>query len=234
VTWAQPVFQAWCRAVLTVYCPLTVSGRELLPSGPFILCSNHSSHLDGTALMVASGLRFREFAMVAAQDYFFDRRRLQSAANLLFRLIPIDRRATRRQLEEHIAACRAFFASGGRGLIIFPEGTRTRTGRLQAFKRGTAVVAAALGVPLVPAAIEGTFKVWPKGHLLMRPGKLRVRFGAPIQPSAPAEGESPFATYRRITAELERRIHELLESPGNDPHSDAHEVVGMGRRTDGV
>jgi 1-acyl-sn-glycerol-3-phosphate acyltransferase len=234
VRWAQSVFRFYCRTVLKFYCPLTVSGREWLPTTPYILCSNHASHLDSVALMVASGRPFHEFAMVAAQDYFFDRRRLQSAANLLFRLIPIDRRATRRQLEEHIAACRAFFASGGRGLIIFPEGTRSRTGRMQSFKRGTAVVAAALGVPLVPAAIEGTFKVWPKGHLLMRPGRLRVRFGVPIQPEAPAEGESPFATYRRITAELERRIHELLESPRDDPRSEAHEVVGMGRRTDGV
>ena len=64
--------------------------------------------------MLASGRPFSDFAMVAAQDYFFGNR-LQSAANLLFNLIPLERRATQRQLEAHIEACkRSWTGAAGR------------------------------------------------------------------------------------------------------------------------
>ena len=87
------MFQAFSRLVFRLYCPLHVFGQEHLPDRPFILCSNHASHMDVVALMLASGRPFTDFAMVAAQDYFFGNR-LQSAANLLFNLIPLERRAT--------------------------------------------------------------------------------------------------------------------------------------------
>ena len=95
MTW---LFQVWCRLVLRFYCPLHVFGQEHLPDRPYILCSNHASHLDVVALMLASGRPFKDFAMVAAQDYFFGAR-LQSAANLIFKLIPLERRATQALLE---------------------------------------------------------------------------------------------------------------------------------------
>jgi 1-acyl-sn-glycerol-3-phosphate acyltransferase/long-chain acyl-CoA synthetase len=230
----QFLFMAMCRLVFRIYCPLRVSGRENLPDSPFILCSNHSSHLDCEALMVASGRPFREFAMVAAKHYFFDRRRLQYVINLLLTLIPIERQATRRQLEEHVAACRAFIASGGRGLIIFPEGTRTRTGQMQPFKRGPAVVATALELPLVPAYIEGSFQAWPKGRWFIRPHRIQVYFGRPIPAPVGVLGETKaaFDAYRQVTAELEQQVISLKEMTRYGEQSAAHEVVGLGGRAD--
>jgi 1-acyl-sn-glycerol-3-phosphate acyltransferase len=189
--------------------------------------------MDVVALMIASGRPFSDFAMVAAQDYFFGHR-LQAAANLLFNLIPLERRATQRQLMAHIERCKRFLDGGGKALIIFPEGTRTRTGEMQPFKRGPAVVSTTLGLPLVPAYIDGTYRSWRKNNWFMRPRHIRVRFGPPVEPIATNESETPFATYRRITEELERRVHELRELTRDGTKSDPHEMVGLGRRADGV
>ncbi|MEE3199098.1 MAG: lysophospholipid acyltransferase family protein, partial [Planctomycetota bacterium] len=59
---------------------------------------------------------------------------------------------------------------GKRNLIIYPEGTRSRDGTMGNFKRGPAVVAVELGIPIVPAWVEGSHKCWPKGKILIRPG----------------------------------------------------------------
>jgi 1-acyl-sn-glycerol-3-phosphate acyltransferase len=227
------LFQVWCRLVLRFYCPLHVFGQEHLPDRPYILCSNHASHLDVVALMLASGRPFDDFAMVAAQDYFFGPR-LQSAANLLFKLIPLERRATQRQLKNYIEACKKFLDGGGRGLIIFPEGTRTRTGEMQPFKRGPAVVSTSLGLPLVPAYIDGSYRSWRKNNWFMRPRHIKVHFGLPIEPIATSDAEAPFATYRRITEELESRVHKLRERAKHGTGTDPHEMVGLGGRADGV
>jgi 1-acyl-sn-glycerol-3-phosphate acyltransferase len=227
------MFQAWCRLVLRFYCPLHVFGQEHLPDRPFVLCSNHASHMDVVALMLASGRPFDDFAMVAAQDYFFGPR-LQAAANLLFTLIPLERRATQRQLKTYLETCRKFLDRGGRALIIFPEGTRTRTGEMQPFKRGPAVVSTTLGLPLVPAYIDGSYRAWRKNNWFMRPRHIKVHFGPPIEPIATNEAETQFATYRRITEELESRVHKLKERAKHGTGSDPHEMVGLGRRADGV
>ncbi|HSE67498.1 MAG TPA: lysophospholipid acyltransferase family protein [Gemmatimonadales bacterium] len=227
------LFQVWCRLVLRFYCPLHVFGQEHLPDRPYILCSNHASHLDGVALMLASGRPFKDFAMVAAQDYFFGPR-LQTAANLLFKLIPLERRATQRQLKTYIEACKKFLDAGGHGLIIFPEGTRTRTGEMQRFKRGPAVVSTSLGLPLVPAYIDGSYRSWRKNNWFMRPRHIKVHFGPPIEPIATSDAEAPFATYRRITEELESRVHKLRERAKHGTGTDPHEMVGLGGRADGV
>jgi 1-acyl-sn-glycerol-3-phosphate acyltransferase len=171
--------------------------------------------------------------MVAAQDYFFGPR-LQSAANLLFKLIPLERRATQRQLKTYIEACQAFLSGGGRALIIFPEGTRTKTGEMQRFKRGPAVVASSLGLPLVPAYIDGTYRSWRKNNWFMRPRHIRVAFGAPIELIVGTEAESPFAAYRSTTVKLHQSVLDLRERIQHDKASESHEVVGMGRRTDRV
>ena len=216
----KAAFELLCRAFFKVYCPLTVVGREHLPEGGAVFCSNHASHLDSVILMVASGRPFSEFAMVAARDYFFDRTKSQHTINVFLTLIPVSRKASREGLRHYLAACQAFVRDGhagsrGRSLIIFPEGTRSRTGQMQPFKKGPALIATELGLPLVPAYIDGSFRAWPKGRKLIRPQAIRVHVGAPIRPEEYRGGashpESAILTYRRVTRELESRIHELKE-----------------------
>jgi len=68
-------------------------------------------------------------------------------------------------------------------IIMFPEGTRSPTGELQRFKKGAFRLALEAGVPIVPVAVIGSRDVMPKGRWTVRPGRIRIRFGAPIDVS---------------------------------------------------
>ncbi len=68
----------------------------------------------------------------------------------------------------------------GRPVVFFPEGTRSRSGRLQPFKKGPFYLALQAGAPVVPVAISGSGRVWPPGSWRPRPGPVRVRFAPPI------------------------------------------------------
>jgi 1-acyl-sn-glycerol-3-phosphate acyltransferase len=70
--------------------------------------------------------------------------------------------------------------AAGISVIFFPEGTRTRDGRLQVFKPGGFAVAVEAGVPVVPIAVKGSRAIWPPGGLDLRPGAVEVEFSDPI------------------------------------------------------
>jgi 1-acyl-sn-glycerol-3-phosphate acyltransferase len=86
-----------------------------------------------------------------------------------------DARKTARSVRAIIEGVRA-----GKSLAVFPEGTRTRDGRLQEFKGGTFKIAVKAGVPIVPVTIRGTFALLPKTTLAPRPGRVDVYIGEPI------------------------------------------------------
>jgi len=69
----------------------------------------------------------------------------------------------------------------GRALVVFPEGGRTRTGRLEPFKPGAFRLALSHGAPIVPVTILGADSVWPVGQMLPRPGKLSITYHPPIK-----------------------------------------------------
>ncbi|MES1206682.1 MAG: lysophospholipid acyltransferase family protein [Pseudomonadota bacterium] len=73
----------------------------------------------------------------------------------------------------------------GANVLVFPEGTRSRDGNLQAFKKGAFVLASQAGVPIVPVAIEGSGRCFPPTGLRIRPGVIRVRLGEPIPTRGP-------------------------------------------------
>ncbi len=210
----KKIFEIYCKILFTVYCPLKIIGRENIPkSSSFIFCSNHNSHMDSGILMVASGLPFKNFAMMAAKDYFFDNDKRKYYLNLLMNLIPIDREADRKSMINYLAACREFTRAGNRSLIIYPEGTRSLTGKIYPFKKGLAMISAELGLQIVPACITGSFNAWPKEKIFMRPSRITIRIGKPILPSEyvcndDSEGNN-FQAYKKITEELEKRVHEL-------------------------
>ena len=87
-------FRIFGTLLFNFWCPLRTHGRDKLPEPPFILCSNHSSHMDSAALMYAR-LGFNQFGMVAAQDYFFENKKRKNSLPLLMNLIPADRKSNR-------------------------------------------------------------------------------------------------------------------------------------------
>ena len=209
--WLRVGFNGFCWSLFNLWCPLTAVGRDRLPKPPFVLCSNHSSHMDSAALMWASGLGIDRFGMLAAKDYFFDNKRRKSFLPLLMNLIPAERQTNRHAITRFLVACRAFVRFRERCLIIYPEGTRSVTGQMAPFRRGAAMVAVELGLPLVPAYVCGTFKAIPKGSNLVRPTRLTVTFGDPVDYKQ-FSAATASAQYDAVNAELERRVHQLAST----------------------
>ena len=205
-------FEGFCRSFFKLYSPLTVEDRHHLPDVPFLLCSNHTSHADSAVLMTASGRSFRSFALIGASDYFFRSRRLRWTVSPLMNVIPIDREPGPRSLSSCLSTCRRFMQQTGGSLILYPEGTRSQDGKMQSFKSGAALFAIELDVPVVPAYIEGTHQVLPKGHYVPRAGPVRVRFGEPIDLAPPRSGELPRERRRRAVEQLTQSIR-MLSSP---------------------
>ena len=111
-------------------------------------------------------------------------------------------------------------------VLIYPEGTRSLTGKLQPFKLGVGVLACELNVPVVPTHISGSYQAMPKGSWFPRPAKVRVSFGPPISPNAlspvgagdgardDAADESPYASYVAMVRQLRQAIEALRDANG--------------------
>jgi 1-acyl-sn-glycerol-3-phosphate acyltransferase len=111
----------------------------------------------------------------------------------------------------------------GKALVIFPEGGRTRTGRLTPFKMGAFRLALTLGVPIVPVSIEGAYGIWPAGRWLPRPGRLTITYHTIIEvPRAPDDiSRSELKEQARLLA---RRTHDVVATalgPSSAPDAEA-------------
>jgi 1-acyl-sn-glycerol-3-phosphate acyltransferase len=190
---------------MDLYTRCRVTGREHLAelTGPAIFVANHNSHMDTPLILRAlPGRLRRRTAVVAATDYFYTKRRNAVSASLVFGTVPLDRSAGAGVGPEQTAHLDRLIASGG-GLLVFPEGTRSRDGRVGRLRSGAAVLAAEHDLPIVPIYLSGTRHAMPRGHHWMvfkagRPGprhRLELRFGKPI---VPGPGEPPAAIMERV------------------------------------
>lgn len=149
---------------------------EPLPlTGGLIVLSSHQSHLDPLLLGLAADRRLSSLARSSL--YRFRPFGFMIAA---LGAVPIDRNASM------VTAMKTVVRrlEGGAAVIIFPEGTRTATGRLGEMKSGFALLAKRSGVPIVPVAIVGAFECWPRTRILPRPGRVRLEFGRLLRPQA--------------------------------------------------
>jgi 1-acyl-sn-glycerol-3-phosphate acyltransferase len=104
--------------------------------------------------------------------------------------IPVDRKRAsggKRSIDEAARLMR----EKGYSFLIFPEGTRSRNGRLQPFKRGGFFLAIAAGAPIIPITIKGTFELMPKGRVFPRPGKISVFFHQPLETAGKTNDDLP-------------------------------------------
>lgn len=208
------VFEAFAKFILKYWSPLSVHGINNLPDKPFLIASNHQSHMDSAMLCVAAGLDFRDVGLIAAKDYFFEKsyRRL---VTYFLNLIPITRGKGPQSIRETSFFCHSFLKEGGQALVIYPEGTRTLDGQIKPFKQGTAILAHELNIPIVPALIKGSFKAFPKGTFFIRPKKVSVTFGPSffvadfLKKEVDHERRKTFSAYRKATLELEMRVRSL-------------------------
>jgi 1-acyl-sn-glycerol-3-phosphate acyltransferase len=163
--------------------------------------------------MTAIGRSFRSVALIGASDYFFRSRRLRWAVSPLMNVIPIDREPGAKSLSACLATCRRFMQQTGGSLILYPEGTRSHDGKVRPFKSGPALFAVELDVPVVPAYIEGTHHILPKGRYVPKAGRVTVRFGEPVALAPLQSGEIPREHRRRAVEQLTESIR-MLSSRG--------------------
>jgi 1-acyl-sn-glycerol-3-phosphate acyltransferase len=162
--------------VLGVTGGLRVSGAAALPAGACVIVANHNSHADTAALIAALPARRRP-VVAAAADYWFGGGWRPWSSRVLCAAFPV-RRAGGGGAD---LAAAARLLAAGHDVIVYPEGTRSRDGRIGDFHRGAARLAALAGVPLVPAGITGTRTLLPPGGSARR-APVTVRFGAPLLP----------------------------------------------------
>ena len=180
---------------------VSVQGHDAVKGvqGAFIAVANHSSHLDAPLIMCALPRRMgRYLAAGAAADYFFDIwwRRILTA--LFFNAFPIDRTGTAQK-----QGVSKKLLNRGVPLLVFPEGTRSKTGEMADFKAGAAALSLSCNVPLVPVALVGASAAMPRGRNWPIPGRppVAVVFGEPM---IGLPGETPDQFSKRIRAEVQR------------------------------
>ena len=174
------VFQigkVWARIHLAVMGirPEYAGIEHALASGPRIFLANHLSTLDIWALAPALPDTTR---FVAKKSIFWIPVLGQAMAIAGF--IAIDRSDRTRAVRSLSRAAER--VRNGESVILFPEGTRSRDGKLARFKRGSFHLAMQAGVPVVPVSISGTGKIVKPGSIVVQPGPVRVTFSPPIDP----------------------------------------------------
>jgi long-chain acyl-CoA synthetase len=201
---AAPLLFAVARGVAMAAARPRVLGLEHVPTeGAFIVSPNHQSYLDpflvGPALPYQA---FRRLFLVGAAEYFQTSFMRWVARQL--NVVPVDPDANLLPAMQ--------VAAGGlmrdRVLMLFPEGERSIDGTPKKFKRGAAILASRLSVPIMPVAICGSFDIWPRkrpvswARLMPWSGhRVTIQFGAPIRAH---EGESEESLTVRLRAEVER------------------------------
>lgn len=150
-----------------------------------IIISNHASHLDATSIAASIPRnRWLNLYIAAAKDYFFSNWLFTFFSQHCLGAIPIDRKDRKGEAVQLILSL--LTQLDRMWLIIFPEGTRTKDGKIQDFKRGISIFAEKTNTPILFLFIEGNSKLWPKGAIFAKPGKLTVHIG-PVHPPSSIE-----------------------------------------------
>jgi 1-acyl-sn-glycerol-3-phosphate acyltransferase len=157
----------------------TVTGRENVPlTGPVILASNHLSFIDSIAIPLVAP---RKVGYLAKAEYWQGSGFVGGLQRALFTALgalPVER-GTHRAAQAALDTALGVLQTGG-AFGIYPEGTRSRDGRLHRGKTGVAWLALTADCPVVPVAVRGTDRVQPIGASWPRPHRVSITFGTPL------------------------------------------------------
>jgi len=203
----------WCRTVIIVARFLTgiryqVIGRENLPDGPAVLLSKHQSAWETVALPAL---------MPRPLCYVFKRELLYVPffgwALGMLKMVHIDRKEGKNAFVSVTRQGKLRMAEGA-WVIMFPEGTRTPTGKQGKYKTGGARFAVATGAPVVPIA-HNAGRVWPRNSFIKYPGIVTVSIGTPIDTS----GLSPDEVNTRVETWIEAEMRRIDPAAYGDEQS---------------
>jgi len=201
--WLKPIY-LFSRLFLRMEVRGLDNLRGLQP--PFLVCPNHQSFID--PLFVCSVYPFRilrNIFHVGASEYWANI--FTAQIGRLLSIVPVDPDTNL------MKAMRAGAAGlqAGKILNIYPEGERSFDGLLHPFKKGAAILSTELNLPIVPVALDGVYKVWPRKSRRIRLAKIKVHFGAPIRATDADKNISGDELHRRLTTLLSERIQTMLD-----------------------
>ena len=176
---------------------IEIVGREKLdPAAAYIFMSNHVSNLDPPLLVPVLP---RRTSVLVKKELF--RIPILGTAMRIASLVPVDRS----NRDAAIASVRTAgeVVRGGLNMTVFPEGTRSRDGRMLPFKKGPFYLALETGCPIVHVTLLGTDEILPKGNFFLRQGTATVIFHEPVRPADYPERDALMAAVReRIASAL--------------------------------
>ncbi|MBI4467900.1 MAG: AMP-binding protein [Acidobacteria bacterium] len=197
------------RLAAWAFLRLEVRGLDVLSrvERPFLICANHQSYIDPIILCSTYPFRIlRHVFHMGASEYFGGF--FSAALAHWINIVPVDP-------DTHLIRALRAGAAGlraGKILHIYPEGQRSFDGTLQEFRRGAAILATELEVPIVPVALDGLYRVWPRGSRRMRLAKVRIHFGGPVRMQAEADAGALAETrYAFLAALVQERVQEMLD-----------------------
>lgn len=194
---------------------IKVEGLEHLhsTSEPVVYAANHQSHMDGPVILAALPANRRtQVATAAAKEFFAAhfhpeqhswREQMTSSFNyylgsLLFNIFPLPQReAGTREAIRYLGE----LLDEGNSVLIFPEGRRTTTGKIDRFQPGIGMIASRLNIPIVPVRVEGIDRILHQSWRMARPGPARVTFGKPLN----LTGDD----YRNLAKQVEDAVRKL-------------------------
>jgi long-chain acyl-CoA synthetase len=192
------IFKSVAKYFFKIYFRYKGEGVQNIPDGACIIAPNHQSYIDG--LFVASLLRRK----VVKQTYFYAKKK--HVNNMLLRFLARTNNVIVMDIDSDLKESIQKMAAAlkdGKKVIIFPEGTRSKTGELGQFKKTFAILSTELNVPIVPVAIDGAHRALPIGSKFPRPwAKVRVKFLTPVYP----EGRTP----ESLAEDVQRSIQTSL------------------------
>ena len=205
----------WILPLARLFAHMRVEGLDHLANldGPVLFASNHQSHMDVPVILAALPGRWRAHVAPAMLKEFFtahfhpaDHTWRQWFTNSLnyylacffFNAFPIPQREAGAR---HTLRYMGELTSDGWSILIFPEGVRGATGDIKPFRGGVGMIASRLEVPVIPVRLDGLDRVLHPSSYMVKPGKVRVAFGAPLR----LRGED----YAALARQVEEKVRSL-------------------------
>jgi 1-acyl-sn-glycerol-3-phosphate acyltransferase len=209
-TMGHLTWQLATKSFFRLYHRLSVAAELPIPAQlPFVMIANHTSHYD--ALLLAAALPWRlcdRVFPVAAGDVFFNTPAMSLFAATLINALPM----WRKNCGSHaLTELRKRLVEDPCGLILFPEGTRSRDGKLGPFKAGLGMLTAGTAVPVIPCNLTGAFQAFPPAARVPRPRKILVRIGNPLVFDSVSNNRAGWEEIALITREAVRRLGSVPE-----------------------
>lgn len=204
---------------LKTFFQFRVHGQENLPRGAAIIAGNHQSYVDPPAIGVATSQEIFYLAREDAFKFALFRRLCVRVNSVLIRRRRADRSALKAVLGK---------LAEGEKVLVFPEGTRSHDGELQAPERGISLLAHRSGAPVIPAYVSGTFRVLPRGAKMVHLHAISVSFGPPLRFDAILLRDGARAAYETFSQQVMDAIARLKAdregrpAPRPSAHSSSH------------